>query len=95
MNRSNQVIDKKNISSGGVSGTVADAKIIFKMAIEKLASSFILCHNHPSGNLRASKADIELTKKLVEAGKNLDISILDHIIVGNNDYFSFADEGLI
>jgi len=95
LNRSNQVIEKKNVSSGGVSGTVADAKMIFKPAIEKLASSIILCHNHPSGNLKASSADLALTKKLVLAGKNLDIAVLDHIIVGNDAYLSFADEGLM
>lgn len=95
LNRSNQVIDRRNISKGGVSGTVADAKLIFKVAIEKLASSMILCHNHPSGSIAPSDADIRLTKKLVEASKNLDISILDHIIVGNNNYYSFADEGVI
>ena len=95
LNRSNQVIDKKNISKGGVSGTVADAKVIFKFALEKLASALILCHNHPSGNLTASRADKQLTKKLVSAGNSLDINVLDHIIVGNNSYLSFADEGLI
>ncbi len=95
LNRSNHVIGKTNVSKGGVSGTVADAKLIFKPAIEKLASSIILCHNHPSGNLKASQADIQLTKKLVEAGKNLDIAVLDHIIVGNDAYFSFTDEGLM
>ena len=95
LNRQNQVIEKKNVSRGGVSGTVADAKLIFKPAIEKLASSIILCHNHPSGNLKASSADLALTKKLVLAGNNLDIAVLDHLIVGNDAYLSFADEGLI
>ncbi|MEQ8625215.1 MAG: DNA repair protein RadC [Vicingaceae bacterium] len=95
LNRSNQVIERKNVSSGGVSGTVADAKMIFKPAIEKLASAIILCHNHPSGNLKASAADIALTKKLVLAGKNLDIAVIDHIIVGNAAYFSLSDEGLM
>lgn len=95
LNRANQVLAKKNISKGGVSGTVADAKLIFKPAIELLASSLILCHNHPSGNLSASQADISLTKKLLQAGKTLDLTILDHIVVGNNAYLSFADEGLL
>jgi DNA repair protein RadC len=95
LNRANQVIAKKNISKGGVSGTVADAKMIFKSAIEKLASSIIICHNHPSGNLKASQADLKLTKKLVEGGKNLDIMVLDHLIVGNQAYLSLADEGLM
>ena len=95
LDRANQVIDKRNISKGGVSGTVADAKMIFKPAIEKLASSIILCHNHPSGNMKASQADLQLTKKMIEAGKNLDIPVLDHLIIGNNVYYSFADEGLM
>lgn len=95
LDRANKVIEKRNISKGGVSGTVADAKMIFKPAIERLASSIILCHNHPSGNMKASNADINLTKKMVEAGKNLDISVLDHLIIGNNVYYSLADEGLM
>ena len=95
LNRSNQVIAKSNISKGGVSGTVADAKLIFRLAIEKLASSVILCHNHPSGNLTASRADRALTDKLIKAGKTLDIAVLDHIIVGNHSYMSFADKGMI
>lgn len=95
LNAANQVVDKRNISKGGVNGTVADAKLIFKPAIEKLASSIVLCHNHPSGNINPSNADIYLTQKMVEAGKSLDISIVDHLIVGNNVYYSFADEGLM
>lgn len=95
LNKQNQLIDKRPISKGGVSGTVADAKLIFKPALEKLASSLLLCHNHPSGNLKPSQADISLTKKLKEAGKTLDISVLDHLIVANDKYFSFADEGLM
>jgi len=95
LNRSNRVIDKKNISKGGVSGTVADAKLIFRVAIEKLASGIILCHNHPSGNLKASQADLKLTQKLKAAGKTLDIAVLDHIIVGNHAYISLADQGYL
>ena len=95
LNRANRFIEIKNISKGGVSGTVADSKLIFKAALTKLSSSIILCHNHPSGNLKPSKADLILTKKLVEGGKNLDIAVLDHLIIGNNSYFSFADQGLI
>lgn len=95
LDRANKMIEKRNISKGGVSGTIADAKMIFKPAIERLASSIILCHNHPSGNMKASNADIQLTKKMVEAGKNLDISVLDHLIIGNNVYYSLADEGLM
>ncbi len=94
LSRSNEVIKPVQISQGGVSGTVADPKIIFKVAIENLASSIILVHNHPSGNLNPSQADKELTKKLKEAGKLLDIPVLDHLIFTNTSYFSFADEGL-
>lgn len=95
LNRANRLIEIRNVSKGGVSGTVADAKLIFKAALSKLASSIIVFHNHPSGNLKPSKADLLLTKKLVEGGKNLDIAVLDHLILGNNSYFSFADEGMI
>lgn len=95
LNRANRVIRKHQISQGGVSGTVADPKIIFKVAVEELASGIILAHNHPSGNLTASQADIDLTKKLKESGKLLDIQVLDHIIIAGKKYFSFADEGLL
>jgi len=95
LNRANQVISKKLTSSGGVSGTVADPKIIFKSALEELASSVILCHNHPSGNIKPSQADINLTKKLKEAGKLLEIPVLDHIIFTDDQYFSFADESMM
>lgn len=95
LNRQNKEIDKVCISKGGVSGTVADVRLIFKSAIEKLASGIILFHNHPSGNLKPSQSDIQLTKKMKEAGVTLDIPVLDHIIVGDNNYFSFADEGML
>ncbi len=95
LNRAHQVIKKRQISSGGVSGTVADPKIIFKHALEVLASGIILMHNHPSGNLNASQQDIDLTRKLVASGKSLEISVLDHIIFTNQGYFSFADEGIL
>lgn len=95
LNRANRVIKKHQISQGGVAGTVADPKIIFKVAVEELASGIILAHNHPSGNLTASQADIDLTKKLKESGKLLDIQVLDHLIVAGKKYFSFADEGLM
>jgi len=95
LNRNNEILKQENISKGGVSGTIADSKIIFKCAIEALASAMILCHNHPSGNLKPSNADIQLTEKLKEAGKMLDISILDHLIIGEKDYFSFSDEHLM
>lgn len=95
LNRANRVIRKKRISEGGVSGTVADPKIIFKMALEELASGVIVVHNHPSGNLTASQSDIDLTKKLKEAGKFLEIQLIDHLIICGQKYFSFADEGLL
>ncbi len=95
LNRANRVIKKSQISQGGVAGTVADPKIIFKMALDELASGIILAHNHPSGNLTASQADLDLTKKLREAAKLLDIQVLDHIIVAGQEYLSFADEGLL
>ena len=95
LNRANRVIKKNQISQGGVAGTVADPKIIFKIALAELASGIILAHNHPSGNLTASQADIELTKKLKDAGKLLEIQVLDHLIVAGQKYFSFADEGIL
>jgi DNA repair protein RadC len=95
LNRANKVVRKKRISEGGVSGTVADPKIIFKLALEEMASGVIVAHNHPSGNTTASQSDIDLTKKLKEAGKVLEIQLLDHIIVAGNKYFSFADEGMM
>lgn len=95
LNRANRVLKKHQISQGGVAGTVADPKIIFKVALEELASGVILAHNHPSGNLTASQADIDLTKKLKEAGKLLEIQVLDHLIVAGQKYFSFADEGVL
>jgi DNA repair protein RadC len=89
--RNRKVIARKKISEGGIAGTVVDTKIIFKHAIENLASSIVLCHNHPSGNLVPSVADIQITKNLKNAGKLLDIEVVDHIIVGNDKYYSFAD----
>lgn len=94
VSRSNRVLKTMRISSGGVSATVVDAKMIFKPAIEILASGVILAHNHPSGNLRPSQSDKDLTKKLIEAGNQLDINVLDHIIVAGTNYLSFRDESL-
>jgi DNA repair protein RadC len=95
LNRSNSVIRKEFVSRGGVAGTVVDPKIIFKIALEHLASSIILCHNHPSGNLKPSAEDIALTRKIKEAGAFLEIPVLDHIIFSDSGYFSFADEGMM
>jgi DNA repair protein RadC len=93
LDRSNQIIKKINISKGGISGTVADAKVIFKYAIEHSASGIVLCHNHPSGNLQPSQADRDITKSMKAGGLNLDITVHDHIIIAGNAYLSFADEG--
>ncbi len=95
LNRANVVIKKESISQGGVSGTVADPKLIFKKALENLASSIILIHNHPSGNLKPSEADMKLTRKLTESGKMLDLPVLDHLIFADAGFLSFADEGLL
>ncbi|MDA0194711.1 MAG: DNA repair protein RadC [Bacteroidetes bacterium] len=95
LNRANVVIRKIQISSGGVAGTAVDPKLIFKHALDHLASGVILIHNHPSGNLKPSEADIKLTKKIDQAGKFLDIDILDHLIFIDTGYYSFKDEGLI
>lgn len=95
LNRNNRVIKQAKISSGGVSGTVVDHKIIFKNAIEVLASSIILCHNHPSGNLKPSQADINITNTLKKAGEWLEIKVLDHLIISEEGYFSFADESYL
>ena len=95
LRRNNSVIDTIRISQGGVSGTVVDPRLVFKPAIDKLASAIILAHNHPSGNLNPSQSDMKITKSLVEAGKILEISVLDHIIIAGKEYTSFADEGLL
>lgn len=95
MNRANKVISKERISIGGVSSTLVDPKIVFKKALRNLASYIILVHNHPSGNLKPSMADIDLTKNLVQAAEFLEIGILDHLIIADDQYFSFADNGMI
>lgn len=94
LNRANLVIKKELISRGGVAGTVVDTKIVFKTAIENYASSIIICHNHPSGNLKPSEADIRITKNIKEAGKLMEIQLLDHLILAESGFFSFADEDL-
>ena len=95
LNRAHIVINKKKVSSGGVSGTVVDPKMVFKLAIENNACSIILCHNHPSGNNKPSDADISLTRKLKEAGNLLEITVIDHVIIAGASFYSFADEGMI
>ncbi len=93
LNRANLLIRKHKVSLGGTAGTVADPKVIFKRALDDQACAVIVAHNHPSGSLTPSTADIELTRKLKESGKVLEIQILDHLIVAGNRYYSFADEG--
>jgi DNA repair protein RadC len=95
LNRAHKINHVEIISEGGITGTVADPRIILKKALEENAVSLILCHNHPSGNLRPSKADEELTFKIKEAARFLDIRVIDHLIVSEEGYFSFADEGMI
>jgi DNA repair protein RadC len=95
LSKSSKVLAIKNIGKGGTDSTIVDTKLIFKTALEHLASSIILCHNHPSGNLNASPSDMILTKKIKEAAKTLDIEISDHLIFGNLSYYSFADQGIL
>lgn len=95
LNRANKINHFEIISEGGITGTVADPRIILKKALESDAVSIILSHNHPSGNLKPSRADEQLTNKIKEAARLLDITVLDHIIVSDEGYFSFADEGLL
>ncbi|HEX6915641.1 MAG TPA: DNA repair protein RadC [Chitinophagaceae bacterium] len=95
LNRSNKIKHHEIISSGGITGTVADPRVILKRALEHDATSLILCHNHPSGSLKPSKADEDLTWKIREAARYFDIAVLDHIIVSDEGYYSFADEGLM
>ncbi|MEJ6979419.1 JAB domain-containing protein [Pedobacter sp. P351] len=95
LNRANKVLGISEVSTGGFAGTVADPKVIFSIALKACASSIILSHNHPSGNLKPSQADLNLTRKIKNGGELLDIAVLDHIILTADSYFSFADEGLI
>lgn len=95
LNHANKVVAKVKIASGGVHQTIVDVKLLFKYALDHLATGIILCHNHPSGNLFPSAADKLLTNKIVDGAKFLDIRILDHVIIGRDEYFSFADEHLL
>ncbi len=95
LNRANKVLKTVRISDGGITGTVVDQRKVFKIALDNNATSIILGHNHPSGQLTPSDADIQLTKKMKEAGIMLDLPVLDHIIVGDGNYYSFADEGIM
>lgn len=95
LNRANHLINTRLISKGGFHGTVVDARIIFRAALEVKASGIILAHNHPSGNLRPSDNDIALTRKLKTAATNLDLQLIDHLIIAGSSFYSFADEGLL
>src|SRR5690606_5864297 len=95
LSRANRVLGIYEVSTGGVSGTVADPKLVFAAALKSNASAIIISHNHPSGNLNPSDADLNLTRKLKEGGKFLEVPVLDHIIVTSEGYYSFADEGVL
>lgn len=95
LNRSNRVINRMKLSQGGISGTVTDVRIVMKKAIEYLASGIIVCHNHPSGNLNPSESDTRITHKIKEAGNLMDIQLLDHLIISEKEYYSFADNGIL
>ncbi len=95
LNNANKIQLKTQMSKGGITGTLVDARLVFKRALELSATSLILCHNHPSGTLKPSNSDISLTNKIKKGGGVLDIKILDHIIVTENSYFSFADKGIL
>jgi DNA repair protein RadC len=94
LNNSNKILSKSQLSKGGITGTLVDVRIVFKAALEFGATALILCHNHPSGTLIPSDADKYITKKLKLAGESLEIKVLDHLIVTENNYFSFVDEGI-
>ena len=94
LNNSNKVISKIQLSKGGISGTIVDARLIFRLALENRATGLILCHNHPSGNLQPSEADKEITRRIKAAGEILDVKILDHLIITETKYYSFVDEGI-
>ena len=93
LNKANEVFARQRLSTGGMSGTVVDIKMVLKAAIEAGAAAFIAIHNHPSGNLQPSQADIDLTRKLKQSGAIIDLPLLDHLIISERGYFSFADEG--
>ncbi len=95
LNRANQVLHSTQLSIGGMSGTVVDPKIVFKKALDYGAAAIIMAHNHPSGSLKPSKNDLDITEKIISSGKTLELPLLDHLIITNHGYYSFADEGLI
>jgi DNA repair protein RadC len=95
LNRANKVIGSYELSKGGITATIADIRIILSVGLKTLATGLILAHNHPSGNLKPSEADVSLTNKIKEAAKLMDIQVLDHIILADGGYFSFSDEGIM
>ena len=95
LNRHNKVIEKQKLSQGGITGTVIDVRLVLKLALEKHATSLIFCHNHPSGNLEPSDADKKITRQLKDAAALMEIPVVDHLIVTQSGFFSFADEGML
>ncbi|GAB1453375.1 DNA repair protein RadC [Draconibacterium sp.] len=95
LNQGNKIKESYRVSEGGIAGTVIDVRKIMRIALEKQATSIVLCHNHPSGNLQVSDADLKITRKIKDAGKLMDIPVIDHIIIGNDKYYSFADDGIL
>ena len=95
LNQNNRVLGKSKLSSGGINQSVVDIRVLFKMALEQFATGIIVAHNHPSGNLKPSSEDIKITKQIEEAGKILNIQLLDHLIITQNSYLSFADENIL
>lgn len=95
LNQKNQVIYKSQISKGGITGTIVDVRVLFKIALEHFATSIIVAHNHPTGNLKPSEADLKITKNIKSAGEILNIKLADHLIIGENTFFSFQDQGLL
>ncbi len=95
LNQNNRILAKSQLSSGGINQSVVDVRILFKTALEHFATGIVVAHNHPSGNLKPSQEDLKITKQIDEAGKLLNIQLLDHVIISQNSYFSFADESLL
>ena len=95
LNQNNRILGKSKLSSGGINQSVVDVRILFKTALEHFATGLAIAHNHPSGNLKPSQDDLKITKQIAEAGKILNIQLLDHLIISQNSYFSFADENLL
>lgn len=95
LNQKNQIVYKTQISKGGISGTLVDVRVLFRIALENFATSIIVAHNHPSGSLKPSLEDIQITKNIKNAGEILNVTLLDHLIIGDNSFFSFAEESLL